>query len=131
VNWTASTTAAWLNLSASSGTAPYTLNVSVNSASLAAGTYSGTVTINATGNNPTQTISVSLTVTNVLLSTNFATQGMEGWVVSTLGLANDWSIVNIESQYTVQFSGGGNSQIYAGNSTWTDYALKCLSSCRA
>jgi hypothetical protein len=123
VNWTASANATWLGLSASSGTAPYTLNVSVNSAGLAAGSYTGTITIHASGNNPTQTISVSLTVTNVLLSTNFATQGMQGWVVSSLGLANDWSVVNQASQYTVQFNGGGNSQIYAGNSAWTDYTL--------
>ena len=123
VNWTASTNAAWLGLSASSGTAPYTLNVSVNSTSLAPGTYSGTITINASGNNPTQTISVTLTVTNVLLSTNFATQGMQGWVVSALDLANDWSLVNQAPHYTAQFSGGGNSQIYAGNATWTDYTL--------
>ena len=123
MTWTASANATWLGLSASSGTAPYTLNVSVNSAGLAAGSYAGTITIHASGNNPTQTISVSLTVTNVLLSTNFATQGMQGWVVSSLGLANDWSVVNQASQYTVQFNGGGNSQIYAGNSAWTDYTL--------
>jgi hypothetical protein len=124
VNWTASTNASWLGLSASSGTLPYTLSVSVNSTSLAAGTYSGTITINASGNNPTQTISVSLTVTHVLLSTNFATQGIEGWLVSPLGLANDWSVVNQASQYAVQFNGGGTSQIYAGNTVWTDYTLK-------
>jgi len=123
VTWTASANVSWLNLSASSGTTPYTLNVSVNSASLAPGTYTGTITVNATGNNPTTTISVSLTVTNVLLSTNFATQGLQGWVVSPLGLGNDWSVVNQASQYTAQFSGGGNSQIYAGNTAWTDYIV--------
>jgi hypothetical protein len=123
VNWTASTNASWLGLSAISGSTPYTLSVSVNSIDLAAGTYSGTITINASGNNPTQTISVGLTVTNLLLSTNFATQGMQGWVASSLGLANDWSVVNQASQYTVQFNGGGNSQIYAGNTAWTDYTL--------
>ena len=123
VNWTASTNASWLGFSASSGTTPYVFNVSVSSTGLAAGTYSGMITINATGKNPTQTISVSLTVTNVLLSTNFATQGTQGWVVSSLGLANDWSVVNQASQSTLQFSGGGNSQIYAGNTAWTDCTL--------
>jgi hypothetical protein len=123
VNWTASTNASWLNLSATSGTTPYTLTVTANSASLAAGTYTGTITINASGNNPTQTIAVSLTVTNVLLSTNFQTQGLQGWVVSSLGLGTDWSVVNQSSQYAAQFSGGGNSQIYAGNSAWSNYTL--------
>jgi len=123
VNWTASGNASWLNLSATSGTTPYTLTVTANSASLAAGTYTGTITINASGNNPTQTIAVSLTVTNVLLSTNFQTQGLQGWVVSSLGLETDWSVVNQTSQYAAQFSGGGNSQIYAGNSAWSNYTL--------
>jgi hypothetical protein len=123
VTWTASTNASWLTLSATSGTTPYTLTVSPNSASLAAGTYSGTITISASGNNPTQTIAVSLTVTNVLLSTNFQTQGLQGWVASSLGLATDWSVVNQSTQYAAQFSGGGNSQIYAGNTAWTNYTL--------
>jgi hypothetical protein len=123
VNWTASTNVAWLHLSANSGTTPYTLNVSVNSASLSGGIYYGMITINASGNNPTLTIPVSLNVTNLLLSTNFATQAMQGWLVSSLGLANDWSVVNQAPQYTVQFNGGGNSQIYTGNTAWTDYTV--------
>ena len=123
LSWTATTSAPWLILSASSGSAPYTLNVSVNSSGLTAGTYNGTITINATGNIPKQTISVTLTVTNVLLSTAFATQGLQGWVTSPLGLGTAWSIMNQGSQYRIQYSGAGNSQIYAGNAAWTDYTL--------
>jgi hypothetical protein len=123
VTWTASTNASWLSISAASGSTPFTLNVSVNTAGLAAGTYTGIVTINASGNNPTQTISVSLNLTNVLLSTSFATQGLQGWVASSLGLGNDWSVVNQSSRYTAQFNGAGNSQIYAGNAAWADYTV--------
>jgi hypothetical protein len=120
VSWTASSNASWLVVTPSSGTLPQTLSISVNTSGLAAGNYTGTVTVTASGaaNSP-QTISVSLSVTNFLLATNFANQGAQGWVVSPLGLASNWSVVN----GAMQFSGGGNSQIYAGNSSWTDYAV--------
>jgi len=120
INWTATTSAPWLNLSSSAGSTPSTMNVSVNSSGLAAGDYTGTITINASsGNHRTQTISVSLTVTNLLLLTNFATNGPAGWVASPLGNVAGWSIVN----QALQYNGGGNSQIYAGNTAWTDYTL--------
>jgi len=59
LNWTASTTASWLTVSPTSGTAPATVAVSV-APGLAAGTYSGTVEIASTGvgNSP-----LSVTVT--------------------------------------------------------------------
>lgn len=123
LNWTASKSASWLTLSATSGSTPSSLNVSINASGLVAGTYNGTVTINSSGNNPTQTIAVSLTVTNILLSTNFATQGLQGWVPSPLAGISGWSVVNQLSKTMIQYNGGGNAQIYAGNSTWTDYTL--------
>jgi hypothetical protein len=120
INWTATSDAPWLSIPSSTGSTPYTMNVSVNSSGLAAGSYSGTITINASsGNHPTQTISVSLTITNFLLTTNFATNGMNGWVASPLGNLAGWSVAN----QALQYSGGGNSQIYAGNSAWTDYTI--------
>jgi uncharacterized protein (TIGR03437 family) len=64
LSWTASATAAWVALTPVSGTAPATVSVSVNPATLAAGQYSGTVQIVAAGvSNSPQTISVSLVVT--------------------------------------------------------------------
>lgn len=50
----------WLSVSPTSGTTPATLTVSVNSTTLAAGTYTGTITIYA--NNLTQVVNVTLTV---------------------------------------------------------------------
>jgi N,N-dimethylformamidase beta subunit-like, C-terminal/Domain of unknown function (DUF4082)/Viral BACON domain len=123
VNWTASSSASWLTASATSGTTPYTMNVSVNTSGLAAGTYTGTITINATGNNPTQKISVTLNLTNVLMATSFGTQGLQGWVTSSLGLGNDWSIVSQSSVSTAQFNGAGSSQIFAGNTAWSNYTI--------
>jgi Viral BACON domain len=66
---------------------------------------------------------VSLSLTNILLSTNFAIQGLQGWVPSPLGLLSGWSVVNLGTQYAAQYNGGGNTQLFAGNSAWTDYTL--------
>jgi len=63
LSWSATASASWLSLSASTGTAPSTLSVSVSPASLSAGTYSGTIQISATGaSNTPVTVAVSLTV---------------------------------------------------------------------
>jgi uncharacterized protein (TIGR03437 family) len=49
LSWVASASAAWVGLSPASGTAPATLSVSANPATLAAGSYSATVLITAAG----------------------------------------------------------------------------------
>jgi hypothetical protein len=120
LSWTASSSASWLTISATSGTTPSIITVSANMSGLASGTYSGTITITAPGapNSP-QTVPVSLTVANVLLSSNFETQGLQGWAFSPLGLSAGWTVIN----QSVRYSGIGNTQIYAGNSGWTDYTL--------
>jgi uncharacterized protein (TIGR03437 family) len=54
----------WLSVSPNAGTAPGTVNVSVNGSNLQAGTYNGTVTIAGTnGASGSTTVNVSLTVT--------------------------------------------------------------------
>src|SRR6185437_15621115 len=119
LNWTASSNASWLIVPAS-GTTPTALSVSVNSSQLATGTYSGTITINATGSNTgPQTVAVSLVVTNLWLFSNFADGTMNGWAVSPLGLASNWSVSN----GALQYNGGGHTQVYAGDSGWTNYNL--------
>jgi hypothetical protein len=120
LTWTASSSASWLTISASSGTTPSPVTVSANTSGLASGSYSGTITITAPGapNSP-QTVPVSLTVANIWLSSNFGTQGLQGWAFSPLGLSAGWTVIN----QAVQYNGGGNTQIFAGNSGWTDYTL--------
>jgi hypothetical protein len=61
LNWTASKTQSWLTLPATSGTAPSTLGIGVNTTGLAAGSYTDTVTISAAGaaRSP-QTVTVGL-----------------------------------------------------------------------
>jgi hypothetical protein len=63
LNWTAVADVPWISLSASSGTAPATLSVSVNIAGLPAGTHQGKVVISAEGaaNSPA-TVNVTLTI---------------------------------------------------------------------
>ena len=64
LNWTASTTASWLSLSAASGTAPSTLSISVVPAGLGAGSYTGSVEISSSGaSNTPVSVSVTLDVT--------------------------------------------------------------------
>jgi hypothetical protein len=58
----------WLNVSATSGTAPGSLVVSVNTTGLAPGTYTGTISLTPTGaNSNPQTVQVTLVVSNTAL----------------------------------------------------------------
>jgi uncharacterized protein (TIGR03437 family) len=69
--WTAAvnSTATWLSLDSTSGTAPSTVNVSVNPALLAVGTYTGTITITSTGaGNSPAAVTVTLVVTGAAAS---------------------------------------------------------------
>ncbi len=64
LNWSAASNAAWLSVQPASGTAPSTPAVVANAGSLQPGSYSGLITISATGaSNTPQTVAVSLTVT--------------------------------------------------------------------
>lgn len=120
LNWnaTVSPTNSWLSLSSSSGTAPSTTNVQANLSGLGAGSYSGSVSINAPGSqNAPQTIPVTLNVSGLLMS---STGTLQGWANSPLGLAPDWSIVN----GAIQNNGGGHTQIYAGDGSWANYDMK-------
>jgi uncharacterized protein (TIGR03437 family) len=61
--WSASASAAWVALSSASGTAPATLSVSVNPATLAPGTYTASVQITASGaTGSPASVGVTLTV---------------------------------------------------------------------
>lgn len=67
LNWTASVTegGSWLSVSSGSGTAPSTIALSANTATLTGGTYTGNVRVTGVGNvfNSPVDIPVSLTVT--------------------------------------------------------------------
>jgi len=64
LSYTAATSAAWLSATPASGNTPGSLSVSINPSGLAAGTYTGTVTITASGaSNSPQKVAVTLAVT--------------------------------------------------------------------
>ncbi len=69
LTWTASDNAAWLTLTPAAGTNSGTLATSVNLTGLAAGTYSGTITIAASGA-ANKTLPVSLTVNPATTTTS-------------------------------------------------------------
>ncbi len=117
LNWSASASAPWIVLPQTAGTTPTLLSIGVNAAGLANGNYSGTVTVSANGSS--QTIAVTLTVSTLLMASNFSA-GADGFVPSPLGLAANWMIANGAFQY----NGGGHTQMYAGSSAWTDYDLQ-------
>lgn len=120
LSWTASSNQSWLSASRSSGTTPATVSISVNTSGLAAGNYTGTITISSSGaTNPPQTINVSLTLTNLLLFSNFSDGTMNGWAFSPLGFDSNWSVSN----NALQYNGVGHTQVFAGDSAWTDYSL--------
>jgi hypothetical protein len=63
LNWTATTNQPWLTATPTSGAAPSTLNVSVSTAGLGAGTYTGAITLTAPGaSNSPRTVPVTLKV---------------------------------------------------------------------
>lgn len=121
VNWSASSNAPWLSLSSTSGTAPSTVNVQADIAGLAIGTYSGSITVTAPGaSNSPQVIPVTLTVAGLLMTSNFDDGAMQGWAISPLGRAQNWSIIN----GSLVNNGGGHTQVFAGDGNWSDYDLQ-------
>jgi uncharacterized protein (TIGR03437 family) len=102
LTWTSSVTStpAWLSVDSTSGTAPSTVNVSINPASLVAGTYTGTITIAASGaSNSPATVTVTVVVTGAVVQppvlsvtpTSLSFQYTSG---STLPAAQSLSITN-------------------------------------
>ena len=86
MNWTAAKTQNWVTLSATSGTAPSTLNIGVVTAGMAIGTYTDTVTVTAPGaTGSPATIAVSL-----IISSNSSNQ----FYISTTGSSSGDGSIN-------------------------------------
>jgi hypothetical protein len=121
LGWSASDNAAWLTLSPASGTGNGTVTLTVTTGSLTAGTYSGSITLNATGASSI-TVSVTFTViapavtpTMDLSPTTFsftATQGAANPASKTLNIANPgtgtltWSVTDNASWLTLAPASG-------------------------
>jgi hypothetical protein len=117
--WTATTDSAWLGVSATSGSTPQDLSVTATAAGLPNGSYSGNVTISASGiaNSP-RVVPVTLQVLSQELNENFSDKAL-GWSISPMGLGSQWSVSNGVYSY----SGAGLSQTCTGNSAWSDYTF--------
>lgn len=121
LSWSASSDQSWLTLSATSGTAPSSVTVSVNTAGLTAGTYSGAISVSASGaTNTPRTVAVSLTLTTAaptigLSATNLSFTGQQGGSNpsgQTLSISNTssgtlgWTASTNQSWLTVSSTNG-------------------------
>jgi hypothetical protein len=84
LNWTASSNQGWLAVSPASGSNTGTLTVSANIGSLAAGNYSGTVTVNSGSGAKTVNVSLALAAAQPSSPANLPTGG-NSWFVTTSG----------------------------------------------
>jgi hypothetical protein len=122
--FTVSSDSTWLT-STTSGSTPTTIQVTVSQTGLAEGTYTGHLTLSAPAAlNPTTTVTVSLVVTSqptyTLMQATFPNSTLDGWAFSPQGLASGWTVSN----NTVQYNGGGATQLYAGSGSWSNYTVK-------
>lgn len=112
LNWTASDDAPWLSVSPTSGTAPSSATVSVNTAGLTPGTHNGTITVSGTdATNSPVSVPVTLTVTAAPITTQLLTNGgfeasLSPWVLSGPG-----GVYSANGAYPH----GGTGYVYLGN----------------
>ncbi len=135
LSWTASDNAAWLTLSPTSGTGNGAVTLSVTTGTLTAGSYSGTVTMNATGASSV-TVPVTFTVATApvppaigVSPTNLsftATQGGANPATQTLSISNtgggtlSWTASDNAAGLTLsRASGTGNGVVTASVVTGT------------
>src|SRR5262249_11721870 len=120
LNWNATSTASWLSVSPASGTGPGSLAATANVTGLAAGTYTGSITVIGTGaTNTPQSIPVSLTISAAALrltvgfsSVSFTgTQGAANPAAQSLAIPStvSWSVTEAVSWLPVSPASGSNN----------------------
>jgi hypothetical protein len=121
VSFTTATSATWLSATPASGSAPSTLTVSVNPSGLAAGTYTGNVTISAAGASNSPKIPVSLTVTAAQTNSLTASPSSLSFSYQSGGTTPGSQTVNLSStsalSYSASTTGGWLSVTPASGST--------------
>jgi len=116
LDWTAAEDATWFSLSSAAGTAPSTVNVSVNLAGLSAGTFIDTITVEAAGaDGSPQEVEVTLNLAEPPPTINLsqilfefqAVEGAKATLYDTLTITNtgggtlNWGAANAESWLTI------------------------------
>ncbi len=137
LNYTVGTSAAWLSASPAGGTTPGSVSVSVSPNGLAVGTYTGTVTVTASGaSNSPQQVSVTLTVTaavpNLRLSPgaftfNYTSGGVtpaaQNLTINTTGSALSYTVAATGSWLKVAPTSGTTSGTVSVSVTPTGLAI--------
>jgi len=102
--WTVTKTKNWLTVSQMSGTGAATLSVGASASTMAAGTYTDTITVSSTSTSSPATVAVTLNVTAAQQPPTLPSNG-NNWFVSTSGSAsgdgsvnNPWDIVTAFNQ---------------------------------
>ncbi len=117
LDWTATTDASWLLLSASSGTTPTNIRLTVDSARLPVGVYQGTITVTSPGASNGE---VSVPVTLWVMPTTPATPADRHWV--SLG-PEAWGIdalaIDPTSPQTIYAGGEGVFKSTDAGASWS------------
>jgi uncharacterized protein (TIGR03437 family) len=120
-SFSATTGAAWLAVSPSSGNIPATVNVTASAANLAPGLYAGTVTI--TGGGATLAINVGLTVSSNTLSASPSnvtlTYSLGSATLPTASISVTSSVTGLPFSLTARTDSGGNWLVARTNSSTT------------
>jgi hypothetical protein len=113
ISYNVSTSATWLSATPASGSTPGSVSVSVAPQSLAAGTYTGSVTLTSSGaSNSPKTIPITLTVTSATLPTLTAAPANLAFTYQTGGATPAAQTVNLTS------SSGALSYTIASSAAW-------------
>jgi hypothetical protein len=118
LTWTASSDSTWLSASVITAGTPGSISVSVVPGTLTLGTYTGNITLTPSLKTiATVKIPVTFLLSGVIDAPS--TANLNAWTVSPLGNSAGWT----SSGGSIHYNGGGESQLYTGSSTWTDYDL--------
>jgi len=126
LNWSVSDDQSWMGCAPDSGGAGGEFSVSVNSAELSPGTYTGTVTVSAqTASNSPQTVTVTLTVYQAgKTSVPFGVYStpVEGSIVSSSVPFTGWVLDDIGVKSVQLFRETGKSLAYIGDALFVEGA---------
>ncbi len=116
MSWTASETAAWLEVSPASGTNGGTMTVTPTLGSLTAGTYTTDVTVTAGAQ--TKTVAVTFTVTAAQPAGLVAAYGFEETGTTTTDSSNNGNLGTISGATRVTTGKFGNALSFDGVNDW-------------
>ncbi len=110
VSYTTATSATWLSATPASGSTPGSVSVSVNPTGLAAGSYSGSVTLTSSGaSNSPKMVPVTLTVTSTSLPTLTASPASLSFTYQSGGATPAAKIANLSSSGSLSYTAAASA----------------------